>query len=448
MSKFKRIYICSECGNKEIKWQGRCPQCGSWNSFVEDVIEEKTKKTNIKTLTEFSTPPYKLTEIKTINLEKQKTGIDELDRVLDNGIVEGQIILVAGIPGIGKSTLMLEIASSFAQKNKNVLYVSGEENLNQIALRAERLSIKDKNITILCETDITKINELVNELKPNLLIIDSIQTLYHPDISSTTATPLQIKVITSEIIKIAKTKNITTFILAHVTKEGDIAGPKIVEHMVDTVLYFESDLKTNYRVLRSFKNRFGSVDEIGIFEINEKGIFSASIYSLSEEQSSLPGKTFTCIIEGSRPFITRVEALVNRTFYPYPKRVFSSIDTNYAQILIASIEKNTKIKLDTHDVYINLPTPFKTKDRACDLSICASIISSIKEIKTDPQTAFIGEVSMLGEIYKVSFLQKRINELEKNGFKQIIIPKTKDKITTKTKIIEISHISELQNLIT
>lgn len=447
MTKLKRIYICSECGHKEIKWQGKCPQCGAWNSFIEDVVEEKTKKSNIKTLTEFSIPPQKLSDIKTPKIEKQKTNIEELDRVLDNGVVEGQIILIAGVPGIGKSTLMLELASSFAKRNNEVLYISGEENIHQIALRAERLSIKDPNITILCETDITKINQTINQINPKLLIIDSIQTLYHPEISSTAATPLQIKVVTSEIIKIAKTKNIITFILAHVTKDGDIAGPKILEHMVDTVLYFESDLKTNYRVLRSFKNRFGSVDEIGIFEINEKGIFSASTYSLSDAQQPLSGKTFSCIIEGSRPFITRVESLVNRTFYPYPKRVFSSIDSNYAQILIASIEKNTKLKFDTYDIYINIPIPFKTKDKALDLSICASIISSFKDIKADPTIAFIGEVGMLGEIYKVNFLQKRINELEKNGFTKAVIPKMTEKITTSLKLIEISHIHELENII-
>lgn len=448
MNRFKKIYICSECGHKEIKWQGKCPQCGSWNSFEEDVIEEKTTNSKKTTqLTDFSTPPQRLSEIKTLKITKEPTSIEELDKVLDGGTVKGQIILIAGVPGIGKSTLMIELASAYAKKNKEVLYISGEESLNQIALRAERLNIRENKITLLCETDIIKIVDVIRNINPDILIIDSIQTLYHSQIPSSPASPLQIKSVTSEIMKISKNKNITTFILAHVTKEGDIAGPKILEHMVDTVLYFETDMKTPYRVLRSFKNRFGSVDEIGIFEINEKGIFSTSTYTPDDFTLPLAGKTFSCLIEGTRAFITRVEALVTRSFYPYPKRVFSSIDSNYAQILLASIEKNTTLKFDTFDVYINIPTPFKTKDRSSDLAICASIISSLKNIKLSPDTAFIGEVGMLGQIYTVNFIQKRINELEKNGFKKIILPYTKDKITSNIKTIHISHISELEALL-
>lgn len=445
MGKFKRIYICSECGHKEIKWQGRCPECGAWNSFVEEVVEESSNKSQkIRQITDFSTPPKRLSEIKTLKITKEPTTIDELDKVLDGGIVPGQIILIAGVPGIGKSTLMLEIASVYAKRDKEVLYVSGEESINQIATRAERLNIKENRITILCETDIEKIIETINKINPAVLIIDSIQTIYTSDIPSSPATPLQIKYATSEIVKISKTKEIITFILAHVTKEGDIAGPKILEHMVDTVLYFETDMKTPYRVLRSFKNRFGSVDEIGIFEINEKGISSASTYNQEDLNTSLAGKTFSCLIEGTRAFITRVEALVVRSFFPYPKRVFSSIDSNYAQILLASIEKNTTLKFDTFDVYINIPTPFKTKDRASDLAVCAAVISSLKNIKIPPDTAFMGEVGMLGQIYSVSYLQKRINELEKNGFKNIVLPYTKDKINSSIKTIFLSHISELE----
>ncbi|MCX7641947.1 MAG: AAA family ATPase, partial [Elusimicrobiales bacterium] len=258
MSKIKKIYICNQCGHKEIKWQGKCPQCGEWNSFEEDVIEETSSKSKTWQLTEFSSPPQKLSEIKSSEILKKPTNIEELDRVLDGGIVEGQIILIAGVPGIGKSTLLMEVASSFAIRKEVVLYVSGEESINQIAHRAERLNIKNQNIIILCETDIIKIKNTIDEINPKILIIDSIQTLYHPEISSSPSSPLQIKYVTSQIIKIAKNKGIITFILAHVTKEGDIAGPKILEHMVDTVLYFESDLKTHYRILRSFKNRFGS----------------------------------------------------------------------------------------------------------------------------------------------------------------------------------------------
>ncbi len=444
MSRLKKIYICTNCGHKEIKWQGRCPSCGAWNSFEEDVISEPSKKMAFKPITDFSSPPLKLSEIKSEPAIKKPIGVDELDRVLDGGTVKGQIILVAGVPGIGKSTLMLSIASSAASKGNEVLYVSGEESLTQISHRAERMSIKEPNITLFSETDITKIIQLINDSNFSFLIIDSIQTLYHPEVPSVPSTPLQIKYVTSEIIKIAKSKNITTFILAHVTKDGEIAGPKLLEHMVDTVLYFEADVSGPYRILRSFKNRFGSVDEIGIFELNDKGIFSTNLQIDSSHLTPLSGRTYTCIIEGKRAFIIRVEALVSRTFYPYPKRVFSSIDPNYAQILLASVEKNTRFKFDSYDVYINIPTAFKTKDRASDLAVCASVISSLTDTKLAQPTAFIGEVGMLGQIYPVPYIPKRINELEKTGFKKIIIPNTKEKIDSKSEIIKISHISEIE----
>ncbi len=443
MSRLKKIYICTNCGHKEIKWQGRCPSCGEWNSFEEDVISEPSKKATFH-LTDFSSSPLKLSEVKSQPIIKKPTGVDELDRVLDGGTVDGQIILIAGVPGIGKSTLMLSLASSAALKGNDVLYVSGEESLTQISHRAQRMSIKEPNITLLSETNITKIIQLINDSHFSFLIIDSIQTLYHPDVPSVPSTPLQIKYVTSEIIKTAKTKNITTFILAHVTKDGEIAGPKLLEHMVDTVLYFEADVNGPYRILRSFKNRFGSVDEIGIFELNDKGIFSTNIQIDSSHLTPLAGRTHTCIIEGRRPFIIRVEALVSKTFYPYPKRVFSSIDPSYAQILLASVEKNTRFKFDSYDVYINIPTAFKTKDRASDVAVCASVISSLTDTNLAQPTAFIGEVGMLGQVYPVQYISKRINELEKNGFKRIIIPNTKEKVDSKSEIIKISHISEIE----
>ncbi|MGC8866967.1 MAG: DNA repair protein RadA [Elusimicrobiales bacterium] len=444
MTKLKKIYICTNCGHKEIKWQGKCPSCGAWNSFEEDVIASPSKKTQIKQLTDFSSPPIRLSDIKSQAIEKKPTGIAELDRVLDGGTIGGQIILVGGVPGIGKSTLMLSVASSFASNKNEVLYVSGEESLTQISHRAERISVKNSQITILCESDITKIIQAIDNLNCSLLIIDSIQTLYHPEIPSSPSSPLQIRYVTSEIIKAAKSKNIVTFILAHVTKEGDIAGPKLLEHMVDTVLYFEADVKGPYRILRSFKNRFGSVDEIGIFELNDKGIFSSHIEITPSEITPIAGKTHTCIVEGTRAFITRIEALVSRTFYPYPKRVFYSIDSNYAQILLASIEKNTRFKLESYDVYINIPTAFKTKDKASDLAVCGAVLSSLTNTKLPKSTAFIGEVGMLGQVYPVSYITKRINELEKNGFKMVIIPDVKEKIDSKIEIIKISHISEIE----
>lgn len=447
--KLKKIYICSKCGSKHLKWQGQCSECGEWNSLVEDVVEESTKTSKKRSIVELSTNRFKLKEIAAQNLNKISTDIKEFDRVLTGGVVLGQTVLIGGVPGIGKSTLIMEIADKLASKNLEVLYISGEESPQQLAQRAKRLDITDEKITVASITDISEIIKTINEINPNVLIVDSIQTLYHPQYPSSTASPVQIRECANELVKIAKTKNIIVFILGQVTKEGDFAGPKLLEHMVDTVLYFENDKDELYRILRTFKNRFGTVDEIGIFEMTEKGLVSKSDYESSFlNDTPSPGASFSATYEGTRPVIIKVEALVNRSFYPYPKRIFSSIDSNYAQILLASIEKNTPVKFDSYDVYINVKSGFKTKDRALDLAVCASAISSIKEIPIDSKTAFIGEVGMLGYVYPAIAMSKRIAELERIGFKKIIISsKTSETLKTKTEIIKIERIAELYSLL-
>ncbi|MEF3279407.1 MAG: DNA repair protein RadA [Elusimicrobiota bacterium] len=448
--KLKKIYICSKCGASHYKWQGQCSECGQWNTLIEEVIEEKTKTARKKAIVDFSTQSYRLKDIKTEDAQKIATDIEEFDRVLSGGVVKGQIILIGGVPGIGKSTLVLEIADKLASKDMEVFYVSGEESPQQISLRAKRIGISNNKITIASQTDISEIIKEVNIINPQILIIDSIQTLYHPQFPSSSSSPIQIRECTSELIKIAKTKNITVFILGHVTKEGELAGPKLLEHMVDTVLYFESEKSGEYRILRTFKNRFGNIDEIGIFEMTEKGIISSNSYTKQMiDDAAISGKTYTAIYEGSRAMIIRVESLVSRSFYPYPKRIFSSIDSNYAQILLASIEKNTPLKFDSYDVYINIHSGFKTKDRSIDLSVCAGIISSIKDILIDNQTAFIGEVGMLGQVYPSNYTSKRIIELERNGFNKIFISsRIRETINSKVQIIKISDISSLyKNLV-
>lgn len=425
-------------------------QCGEWNSLIEDVIEKQTtNKKERKSIVDFSTNVFKIKDIQIANDNKITTDILEFDRVLSGGVLKGQTILIGGIPGIGKSTLILEAAKGLAQKKLDVLYISGEESPQQIATRAKRLKIEDEKISIASITDITDIIKNINEINPSVVIVDSIQTIYHPSFPSSPSSPIQISHCTSELVKIAKNKNIILFIVGQVTKEGEFAGPKLLEHMVDTVLYFENDRSGIYRILRTFKNRFGNVDEIGIFEMKEEGLISTQNYSTALiDDTKLAGKTYTATQEGTRSIIIRIESLVNKSFYPYPKRVFSSIDNNYAQLLIAAIEKNTPLKFDTFDIYVNVYSGFKTKDRAIDLAICASIISSIKEISIPLKTAFIGEVAILGQIYPTSFIAKKINELERSGFNTIITSsKLNEKINTPLKIIKIDNLNSLYNLI-
>ncbi len=447
--KFKKVYICKNCGERYYKWQGQCSNCGGWNSVEEDVIEEETKKPSRKQIIDFVSNPQKLSDIESVKLERISTGIDEFDRVLSGGVVKGQVVLIGGLPGIGKSTLIMEVSEKLAKKNLEVLYVSGEESVHQLAQRAQRLNVKTDKITVVSNTDISEIIKIINEINPDVIIVDSIQTLYHPSFPSQASSPIQIKECTAELVKLAKTKAKIIFIVGQVTKEGEFAGPKLLEHMVDTVLYFENDNWGMYRILRTFKNRFGNVDEIGIFEMKENGLFSSSNYLNSViEDTEIAGKAYSVIYEGTRSIILRVESLVNKTFYPYPKRIFSSIDSNYAQILVAAIEKNTPVKFDTYDIYLNIYSGFKPKDRSIDLAVCASIISSIKEKTISSKYAFIGEVSVLGQVYPSAFITKKISELERNGFKKIFISsKTNDKINSNLEIIKINDISELYKLI-
>lgn len=443
--KFRKIYICSNCGAKYLKWQGQCDECGSWNSLVEDVEKEEVKKKEKKAIVEFSSRRYLLKDISTKPLEKINTGIDEFDRVLTGGVIKGQVVLVGGIPGIGKSTLMMEIAGSFASKGFLVLYISGEESPHQLSQRADRLGIRNDKIIVESITDISEIIKEIDEIKPDIVIVDSIQTIYHPEFGSSPSSPLQIRECSWEFVKLAKSRDIIFFLLGQVTKEGEFAGPKLLEHIVDTVLYFENDKTGGYRILRSFKNRFGNIDEIGIFEMTEKGLISSNNYiDRLVKENNMPGKAYSVSYEGSRSIIISVEALVNRSFYPYPKRVFSLIDSNYAQILLASIEKNTPLRFDNYDVYLNLNSGFKTKDRGIDLAIIASVISSLKDISLPQSTVFIGEVGMLGQIYSAIAMQKKILEVERAGFKRVVISSgVRDLLNTSLEIIKINNIAML-----
>jgi len=445
--KYKTVFICSQCGHIHSKWQGQCSSCGKWNTLVEDVYAQTSKSEKKQdNISDFSFPP--ITMDKDIeNDSKIETGIEELDRVLGDGIIRGQVLLLAGPPGIGKSTLMLETADGLSKNSKEkVLYISGEESSNQVLSRAKRLEIKNEKITLISETNLYKIIEEIKKTKPFAAIIDSIQTVYHPDIPSTAGSITQIRECAIELSRIAKSNSMALFILGHITKEGDLAGPKILEHMVDTVLYFDSEKTGLYRMLRAHKNRFGAIEEIGIFEMTEKGLFSAGNYfnSIIGENANIPGGAYTTLFEGSRVVIARVEALVNKTFYPYPRRVFTGIDSNKGQILIAALEKNARIRLDTFDIFASIHGGFKTKDTALDLAFCAAVSSSLKEMALPNDWAFIGEVGILAQISPVSYLPKRINELKKMGFKKVFVSALyKEKSNQDIEIIRVNDIKQL-----
>jgi DNA repair protein RadA/Sms len=455
MKKEKVVFVCKECGYESIKWLGRCPECGSWNSFVEFKPEQ-----NLKSITTFLSKPIKLSSLTTEDSKENRivTGISEFDRLLGGGIVVGSVILIGGEPGVGKSTLMLQIAQkicsqkNFDGQNYKLLYVSGEESVHQVKLRAQRLQVNNENIYILAETNFENIIKAVEEISPDVLIIDSIQTIYSDFIPATQGSISQIRGITAEIVKLAKTKNITVFVLGHITKEGDIAGPKLLEHMVDTVLYFETEATQNFKILRVYKNRFGPTSEMGIFEMTQTGL--KEIPNVSDffvhHGEDLVGTVTTCIIEGTRPILTQVQALLTKSYFPQPRRVVTGIDYNRAMLLISVLEKYTGISLIYEDVYLNIVSGLKTKETVIDLPIVVAIYSSHKNIVVDSKSVYIGEIGLTGEIRPVSFINERINEIIKLGYKKIFLPyENKKNIDEKlliNKAVEINFVKSVKEI--
>lgn len=422
-------FICKECGYESLKWLGKCPQCKSWNSFTEF----KPSKLEKIQITSFSSELLNLSEI---NLKQKEirifTNIQEFDRLLGGGIVVGSVVLIGGEPGVGKSTLMLQIADKIANfnitennnKKLKVLYVTGEESFYQVKLRADRLNINNPNIFILSETLLEKIIEIIESREFNFVIIDSIQTIYSENIPATQGSIAQIKGVTAEIIKLAKNKEITIFVLGHITKEGDIAGPKLLEHMVDTVLYFETETTQNYRILRVYKNRFGPSSEIAIFEMSNSGLKEIKNPSdfFIHHSNNLIGTVTTCIVEGTKPLLTQIQALLTKTYFQYPRRVVTGIDSNRAMMLISVLEKYTGINLVYEDIYLNIVSGLKTKEPVIDLPIIVAIYSSYKEIVIDTKVVYMGEVGLNGELRAISFVNERLNEINKLGYKKVFLP--------------------------
>lgn len=443
--KSKTLFICTNCGHSSAKWSGKCPECGEWNTLEEETVKPLSASAEIKIVTE---KPIALMNIKTNTETRFPSGISELDRVLGGGVVEGSLILVGGEPGIGKSTLLMQICNNVTDK---VLYVSGEESYTQIKLRASRLKVDNTLMKILCNTSIDNTLSSMETDTPKVVIIDSIHTMCSSKVSTAPGSVSQIKECTMEILTCAKKLGITVFIVGHVTKEGSIAGPRVLEHMVDCVLYFEGDRYNTFRILRAVKNRFGSTNEVGLFEMNDEGLKSISNpveYLLDKDKQQSPGTCITCTMEGTRPLISEIEALVTPTFFPSPRRTASGLDYNRVVLLLAVLEKNTKVNLSTYDTYINIVGGMKLTEPASDLAVLLAIYSTLKDFIINSDTIALGEISLTGEVRNIPLCENRINEARKLGFKKIIVPYTNFReLKNKEGIIGVKNIHDAINAI-
>ncbi|MCQ2491673.1 MAG: DNA repair protein RadA [Lachnospiraceae bacterium] len=446
MAKSKSVYFCQECGYESAKWMGQCPACKEWNTFVEERIET-TKKGGAKAKKTVASP-MNIIKVSTKEEERIPTGINELDRVLGGGIVKGSLSLVGGDPGIGKSTLLLQVCRNLANKNRKILYISGEESMHQIKMRASRIGEFTGELLLLCETDLDAICDGILKAKPEFLVIDSIQTMYSDSVSSAAGSVSQVREVTSRLMRIAKEHNIAIFIVGHVTKEGVVAGPRTLEHMVDTVLYFEGDRQAVYRILRSVKNRFGSTNEIGVFEMRQDGLSEVenpSQIMLNGRPIDAPGSVVVCSLEGTRPVLIEIQALVSPTNFNMPRRTAVGIDYNRVNLLMAVLDKRVGMQLGGCDAYVNLAGGMKLGEPAIDLGIIMAIASSYRNAPLAADTIIFGEVGLVGEIRGVSQADQRILEAEKMGFKTCILPKANldnMRIQTDMKLIGVANVRE------
>lgn len=424
MPKAKTIFFCQNCGFESSKWMGQCPTCKEWNSFAEEP-QASTKKTAAGNVRKDTPQPKTLSEIEMNQAARMSTGMGELDRVLGGGIVQGSLVLVGGDPGIGKSTLLLQVCQNLSDAGKKVLYISGEESLQQIRLRAERMGSFTEHLLILCETDLQAVRETITRLQPQVVVIDSIQTMYNESVSSAPGSVSQVRESTGVLMQIAKTQNITVFIVGHVTKEGVVAGPRVLEHMVDTVLYFEGDRYASYRVLRGVKNRFGSTNEIGVFEMRTSGlaeVANPSEYMLEGKPENASGSIVACTMEGTRPVLLEVQALVCQSSLAFPRRTADGTDLNRVNLLMAVLEKRAGLSVSSCDAYINIAGGIRMNEPALDLGIVLAVASSMKDTPIDEKTIAFGEVGLSGEIRSVTMPEQRVREAKKLGFDTVILP--------------------------
>lgn len=450
MAKAKTIFVCSECGNESPKWLGKCPACNSWNTFYEQKIEKYTETNKIEK--KINNTPRPLNSYVGQEANRTSTGYLELDRVLGGGLVKGSLILLGGEPGIGKSTLILQLCEKVQGEGK-VLYVSGEESAEQIKLRADRLEIKNQDLMFLGETDIDVIKDAISDMKPKLVIIDSIQTMYSDEITAAAGSVSQVREITSQIMRMCKAQQITTIIIGHVTKEGNIAGPRVLEHMVDTVLYLEGERYNTYRILRAVKNRFGSTNEIGMFEMREEGmceVTNPSDILITEREDNPSGSCILASVEGTRPILVEVQALTSQTVFGLPKRTANGFDYNRLAVLIAVLEKKAGLSLGNQDVYLNIAGGMKISEPAADLGIIAAVASSYKNVPIPQSTVVMGEVGLTGEVRRINLIEKRLKEAEKLGFKACIIPENNKKVLKdnyKLDIIGVKSIGDMLRIL-
>lgn len=426
LAKLKTKFVCQDCGYESAKWLGKCPGCHNWNTFVEEIeMTGKQSRHTFSGVTTAGSKPQKITEIVSQKEPRITTKSKELNRVLGGGIVAGSLVLIGGDPGIGKSTLLLQVSSQLAEKELPVLYISGEESIRQTKLRADRLGVKSDLLYILSETNLLAIANHIEQLKPSFVVIDSIQTIYREEIASAPGSVSQVRECTSELMRIAKTSGVPIFIVGHVTKDGAIAGPRLLEHMVDAVLYFEGERHHTYRILRGVKNRFGSTNEMGIFEMKEEGlreVMNPSEIFLEERSQGAAGSTVVASMEGTRPVLVEIQALISPTSFGNPRRMATGVDHNRVPLLMAVLEKRVGLMLQNQDAYIKVAGGVKLDEPAIDLAIAVSIASSFRDIPTRPDDIFIGEVGLTGEIRRVSRIEQRVQEAAKLGFSRVFCP--------------------------
>lgn len=446
----KTVYFCQNCGHEETKWLGQCPACGEWNTFVEEKVTTAKTAAVVKSQREVQVVP--LSEVRTDDQVRIETGLEELDRVLGGGIVPGSLILVGGDPGIGKSTLLLQVCQQLA-KEKNVLYVSGEESLAQIKLRANRMGQFCDNLKLLCETNLDTIRNIIESRRPDMAIIDSIQTMYNEEVASAPGSVSQVRESTNVLMQLAKGLGVTIFIVGHVTKEGTVAGPRVLEHMVDTVLYFEGDRHASYRILRGVKNRFGSTNEIGVFEMRQNGLVEVenpSEYMLSGRPEDASGSVVACSLEGTRPLLIEIQALVCQTNFGMPRRTATGTDYNRVNLLMAVLEKRIGLHMSSCDAYVNIAGGIRMNEPAIDLGIVMAIVSSYKNRPIDEKLLVFGEVGLSGEVRAVNMPEQRVAEARKLGFETCIVPEVcvhMVKGITGIKVIGVKNVNDAINLI-
>ena len=442
-------FFCQNCGYESAKWQGQCPACHEWNTFTEEPVAKITGSAAVKKAAA-EIRPERLSEIQTDESQRISSGMEELDRVLGGGIVAGSLMLVGGDPGIGKSTLLLQVCHNLTGTGHKVLYVSGEESVQQIKLRAKRIGDFKDDLMLLCETNLELVRSVIEKIRPEIVVIDSIQTMYHEAVSAAPGSVSQVREATNVLMQIAKGMGISIFLVGHVTKEGVVAGPRVLEHMVDTVLYFEGDRYASYRILRGVKNRFGSTNEIGVFEMRQSGlreVTNPSEYMLDGKPENASGSIVACSMEGSRPILIEIQALVCHTNLPMPRRTTAGTDFNRVNLLLAVLEKRAGMQMSACDVYVNIAGGIRMTEPAIDLGLILALVSSYKDIAIDEKTIAFGEVGLSGEIRSVNMAQQRVQEAKKLGFETVLMPKVSMKALQKVEGIRIIGLETVRDAV-